>query len=221
MKVCLHYALWDGLPAEVRAVFADLMGGDPEMARDFYRLYFYWFNVAHEMAHVLIAKYGAETLSPGSAWQEEQAVNDFAAAYWRHRGQGDRLRRLGKLVEGALSRMVDPVPPGQSAEAFFDQNYLQLAQNPQHYGFFQFSFVQAALGKQMDLYTALHTLICPDAVLATPQQRLQYFEIDDQLPAAIIQDLRDCLKPFGVLLPPVAVRADAGSMIQYVEMDRD
>jgi hypothetical protein len=220
-NICLHFAPWEGMPPQLQTVFVHLMGGDPQVAREFYRLYFYWFNIAHEMAHILRAECGMATDSAGQLWQEEQAANDFAVAYWRHHGYQGRLRRLGQHVEGALSRMDNPVPAGHSAEAFFNQNYAQLARNPQQYGFFQFTFVQAALSKRIDLYTVLQTLISPHAVPASLEQRLPHYELDEQLPAAVIDDLREYLKPCDVILPPVAVLPDAGPMIQYVEVDED
>lgn len=114
-----------------------------EKAEHSFKLYFYWYNVIHEIGHAIFHE-NAETslLCPP---EEEQLANDFAAAYWNYYGEEQKLRELTDFIGFALSRI-----PSLSS----DGNYLTYAK--QHwnseefstfygYGWFQYHSVQYAL----------------------------------------------------------------------------
>jgi hypothetical protein len=44
----LYYTGWEDIPDELQAPFIGMLSGSPVRAKDFYQLYFYWFNIAHE-----------------------------------------------------------------------------------------------------------------------------------------------------------------------------
>ena len=150
-SIRLQYARWEELPSEIQAWFAGLMGSQKERGQAFYELYFYWYNIAHELGHVLRAHYGTSAIESGP-WDEEIAVNNFAVAYWQARNERERLLRLGGWVREALETLEDPLPPGEERSTYFNTHYSELGTNPSAYGHYQFSMVLAALRQPIDLH---------------------------------------------------------------------
>lgn len=181
-NIRLQYSVWADLPADFQALFTQWNGGEPAHGQTFYELYFYWFDIPHEMAHVLRERYGA---TDPHRWRDEVAVNTFAVAYWQARGESERLRKLHMLVNQVLSQLQDPTPPGADQADYFDQNYLELAQNPPAFGFYHFSMVLAALNRPLDWQQALRTLITPEAKDAAPLTRQPYPAITVDLPPVL------------------------------------
>jgi len=64
--------------------------GTDDWVREFYTHYTIWNGTVHEMGHILRWHYGTES-SDRDPWAEETAVNDLAVAYWRARGETERL----------------------------------------------------------------------------------------------------------------------------------
>ena len=200
-----------------------MLSGNPVRARDFYQLCFYWFNIAHEMAHILKLKYGTSRYLSGDFWQEEQDCNDFAVNYWRYNRQESRLQTLSKLISEALSHLPDPVPADARPQTLFNENYAELAKQLAKYGHFQFSFVKNALNEKMDLITVLRTRIHLDAKPAEHHLHFDYEEINAALPSRVVEDLRRFVAPFGVTLPSINVIREFYPMLQFVvpEEERD
>ncbi|MGA9350544.1 MAG: hypothetical protein WBW48_17325 [Anaerolineae bacterium] len=215
-NIRLQYTSWEEMPTEVQALFVQWMDNRAEQGRAFYELYFYWFNIAHELGHALRAYYGT---SDTSHWGEETAVNEFAVAYWKGRGEAERLLHLRELVGDAFGRLEDPVPPDEGRSSYFDTHYSELSSKPSAYGHYQFSMVLTALGKQLDIAQVLHTLIMPQAHEAAPPPAAPYSVINADLPARIVNDMRDYLASYGVGLPEIQVVRSFSPMIQFIDWD--
>jgi hypothetical protein len=116
------------------------------------------------MAHVLREQHGA---TDRHRWRDEEvAVNTFAVAYWRARGESERLRQLAERIGLLLSQLEDPTPPSAIPADYFDQHYPELAQNPPAFGYYHFSMVSATLPQPLSWSEALRTLITPNIVEA-------------------------------------------------------
>lgn len=211
----LYYTSWEEIPDEFQAPFIAMLSGSPVRAKDFYQLYFYWFNIAHEMAHILKHKYGTSKDLSGDVWREEQDCNDFAVAYWRHNRQESRLQTLGEWISEALSHLPDPVPADAEPQTFFNENYTELGKQPEKYGHFQFSFVKNAFKEKMDFITVLRTRIHPDAKPAVRDLHFDYEEISAALPPRVVEDLRRVIAPFGLALPSINVIQEFYPMLQF------
>ena len=188
---------------------------DEELGRPFFTHYFYWNGTVHEMGHILRQHYGTTGANP---WEEETAVNDFAAAYWHARGEDVRLASLATLVRRALSTLSNPVPLGEDPAVWFQQHY----NDPMPllaYGYFQEQMVLAAQAKQLDLATALRTLITPTASAAVLSRPDPYPTLDADLPFRIVEDMRPFLAPYGVELPTVRVVREVSPSIQFVSRE--
>lgn len=213
----LQYARWEDIPAGNKSLFNDWMGADAKIGKSFFELYFYWYNIAHELGHVLRAYHDKSAESP---WIEETAVNEFAVAYWRSRGENIRLKKLENLVRTAFTNLSDPLPNGEDRAQYFDAHYMELAQDPSAYGHYQFSMVLMALEKNTSLQVALQTHISPEAKDFAMKNSLgQYGSVDAELPQRIVKDMRKFLALFGVVLPEMQVTCSYSPMIEFVRWD--
>jgi hypothetical protein len=215
-NIRLQYTSWEEMPSEAQALLAQWMSDDAERGRTFYELYFYWYNISHELGHVLRAHYGTSDSSP---WGEETAVNEFAVAYWKGRGEAERLSYLRELVSDAFRRLEDPVPRDENRSSYFDAHHSELGSNPPAYGYYQFSMVFTALDRQLEIGQALHTLITPQAYAAIPPRTAPYSVVNADLPPRIVRDMRDYLAVYGVGLPGMQIVRSFSPMIQFVDWD--
>lgn len=71
---------YEQAPQEQKKMIQELFGENAEYN---YELYFHWYNVIHELGH-FIMMYNSPS-RPHHA-EEEQLVNNFAYAYWKHYG---------------------------------------------------------------------------------------------------------------------------------------
>lgn len=143
------------------------------------------------MSYVLRAFHGKREQSHNG---EETAVNQFAVGYWQARGESQRLAGLARLVRNAIRNLPGPLPPGESRSDYFDGHFEELTSNPPAYGHYQFSMVHSAMAEITDFHQALRTLITPESreITSTPAASL-YHEVNPELPARIVDDLRDYL----------------------------
>lgn len=212
----IQYASWDQLPPDFQETLAGLIDGTLEQAHEFYRLYFYWFFVPHEMGHVLRQHLGTDTYRHGGYWREEQDVNDFAVAYWRHVGCDRWLDEVGAIAERALSVLPDPVPDGTDPQEFFDENIETLVPQPRIYGYFQFSFIARSLSKTLDFVPTLRRCIWERAAESEAQPDLDYRRIHADLPREIIGDLVPILEDHAIDVPPVGVVKAFSPQLSFV-----
>ncbi len=212
-NIRIHYARWQDLPPEVKATFAGFMGEGLEQGKAFYQLYFYWYNIAHEIGHTLRTLYGAAS---GKIWEEEMAVNQLAIAYWRAKGQMGRLLQLESGVRLALSHLADPVPADQDRVQYLNKHFQELGNNPAAYGHYQFSMVKAALERPLDFPQALRTLVTPRASDGATIPLAPDFPLDDQLPYRIVDDMRKTLAAYGLRLPEVQLVCAYAPALQFV-----
>jgi len=134
-----------------------------------YEIYFHWYNVIHELGHAIMMFSQPQRPHPA---QEEQLVNDFAVAYWRHYGETDKLRELAYIVECALSRL--PAPSTDRHLEYAEKNWgTDMFMTFERYGWFQFSCVQCALNKHMSLGQALGRMT-PFPVASQQKKILRY-----------------------------------------------
>jgi hypothetical protein len=215
-NIRLQYTTWEEMSEEVQSLFDLWMDNRVGAGQTFYELYFYWFNIAHELAHILRAHYGSQT---DSHWKEETSVNDFAVAYWKKRGETKRLYRLRELVNVVFAKLEDPVPTGENRLDYFDNHYRELSTNALAYAHYQFSMVLSALEKQLDFSLALRTLITPQAYEVISLPAATYSVIDADLPPRIVSDMRVYLAPYGVDLPELRINRSFSPMIQFVDWD--
>lgn len=130
----LQTPAWQQLQPEERDFFLHLAGpgADEKAAQDFFESGTHRWVFIHEMGHwwqKCIASNAGRT-----PYQVEYDANRIAAAYWREIDPS-----LMVTLDGAFHHVLEssnPVPAGQSPEAYFNANYDKLGLSPD-YGWFQ------------------------------------------------------------------------------------
>lgn len=163
MKAILYTGRWKNASPADREILSAIFGKE-RLATDF-PLYFYWFNVVHELGHVLMRQYAKERI-PREA--EEQLVTDFAVAYWRAYGEPDKLATLEELVTRVLPRFQSPDTDDLGhlayAAAHWDDRAFFTFNN---YGWFQFHCTADALRRARHLPDVLAEMGLPGRSLCS------------------------------------------------------
>lgn len=215
-NVRLQYARWEDLPVDIQTTFASWAGGIWKEGRDFYQLYFYWYSVAREAASVLRASYGRST---ADVWEEAYALNQFAVAYWRAKGQSRRLLELEKKLRSVLTILPDPVPPDRDRQTFFRRYYHAVSADPAAFGHFQFSVALDALQRPIEFPIALRTLISPEASDGNTIPLSPDLPMEETLPYFSVSDIGKTVSAYGLTMPEIQVICAYGPSLQFVQWD--
>ena len=73
-----------------------------ENTEERFEIYFQWYNVLHELVHGLLYYNAGVDLH---IVDEQQLVNDFAVAYWKHYGEEDKVKELEDIVNYAVEHV--------------------------------------------------------------------------------------------------------------------
>lgn len=179
-------------PPEQKEMIQRLLGENAEY--DF-EIYFHWYNVLHELGHVILDFNAASRPHPVD---EEPLVNDFAVSYWRHYGEPEKCNALYAIVREAIGRFTAPT----------QQNYMDYAKelwgkealyNFNNYGWFQFSCVQNAIAKNQTLEQVMKQMGLVDIY---PQKKtvLEY-SVNDRTPFRVVDEAVKVLVSWGVSFP--------------------
>lgn len=162
-----------------------------------FELYFHWYNIIHELGHAI---YDLHCPQRHDAMEEEQWVNYFAVAYWRHYGEPEKLQQLADFVKGALGRCTVPEEYAgdllQYGREAWEKGTLYTFNN---YGFFQFGCVVRALSREVTLEQVLRNMGI--AGISLQEKRLLSYPVDARMPERVLADAGACLKGWGVALP--------------------
>lgn len=181
-------------PVEQKKMIRDLF---EENAEHNYEIYFHWYNVLHELGHAIMMFNAPSRPHPAD---EEQLVNNFAYAYWKHYGEQKMLKELCSIVSETIHKFFVPANNNEShidyAKSKWGTEELYSFNN---YGWFQFSCVMAAITASPDLELALRSM-CAANVSPRETETLHY-EISGQMAAQVVADAVRLLKGWGVHLP--------------------
>lgn len=140
---------WESQPSPMREIFRTFAGGDDAEGEYLFRAFFNRFLIAHEAAHWFQG--GAGRRRP-TLYENEQAANRLAVAFWRTQPGGEPLlAELQQLAEGAVAALSDPTPAGEDPAQYFGANYQMLGRDPLKYGYYQFRFMADALRERAQL----------------------------------------------------------------------
>ncbi len=213
-KIKLQYARWQDLPREVQDLFISFLDGNILRGQRFYQLYFYWYNIAHEVGHVLRGAYQKDR---SSMWDEEMACNQLAVAYWRAKGQSSRLLEMEREIRSILSLLPDPVPANEDRAAYFNKHFQEMGSDPAAYGHYQWSMVRSALERPLDFSQALKMLVTPAANDGSTIPLAPDLSIDENLPLRIVGDMERTLAAYGLSIPAIQVVCAYAPALQFVE----
>lgn len=168
-----------------------------EHAEADFEIYFHWYNLIHELGHAILFFHSDTRPHPA---EEEQMVNDFAFAYWRHYGEPEKIAALSSIVSHSLERFVSPAKEGvgylEYAKSVWGKEELYSFNN---YGWFQFSCVQRAIAAPISLKQAL-TNMGVSGIQPQPGITLRY-HTDQSMPSRVLDDAVKQLSAWGIALP--------------------
>lgn len=186
---------------EIKAQIAGILG--TERTAETYRLYFYWYNVLHELGHAIL-HFNAHP--PYTDFEEEPLVNAFAVAFWSLYGEKEKMDALRDLVNAALSRCVSPAPSGMGyreyarrywgTPAFFTFN---------NYAWVQFHSVAETLRRPKPLGEVL-SLLSDRPITEQLGYTLAYDLGEKELPLRIVREVVPILREWGISLPDLPHR---------------
>ena len=214
-NIRLQYAAWKDLPPNYQGFFIEMMGADTRRGQSFYETYFYGYNIAHEIGHMLRWLYGSRT---EQQYVEETSCNQFAVAYWHARLANHLLVQLAADIAFGLAYLPDPTPPGEDRVDYFNHHQQELIE-PKKYGHYQWTMVQEALRHPLTLSDGLRTLITPQ--IEQYNAPLIPFDPDIRidLPGETINDIRDTLACYGVVVPEIAAVCEFAPQLQFLIAD--
>lgn len=121
---------------------------DDETTAEFYHLLFNQFLIAHEASHWI--QENSEAYGSDSRYYSELEANEMAASYWARTESGQTmLKALAEHLRKGQSRLTNPLPDDVDAAQYFHDNYHQLAQSMNDYGYFQYQFILEAIDKAL------------------------------------------------------------------------
>lgn len=194
-----------------------------ENTEERFEIYFQWYNVIHELGHGLLYYNDGVDLH---VVDEEQLVNDFAVAYWKHYGEEDKVKELEDIVNYAVEHVgdnhknnVDYIKLGKenSNKNSFNNSFF----NFNDYGWFQFSSVKNSFETNKDLETVLKEMGFEDFELTN--KKLTYKEINKNTSTKIINDAVANINDWGLIFPEATHHYDnnpnnnySRSMVKYL-----
>ncbi len=130
----VNIPFWPEVAPELKG-FLTTVAGSEEDGRAVFALFFNGFYLPHELGHGL-----QEMTEPlkGPSYDSEYFANIIAMLWWRKQGKSKELKDCYTYAVKMSARLKNPVPQGQSIQAFFTENYAAATKDPFVYGFMQF-----------------------------------------------------------------------------------
>ena len=210
MKRLIQTGLFRNATLENKRPFIDLFGSE-EDAAFFHPLYFQWYNIIHEVGHIVRWHNGMMADYSVAGAYEERAANDFAVAYWKRFGDRAVLKVLLDKVESILAKLDSPVPPGVEWFDHFIRHFWDSQKAVRTYAYFQFSLVREAFYSSERLEEVLRRFGFK-VLKECETKTLRYRE--GSSPQHIVDDCRRILDEMGIPSPDIDVTVVDNPMIQ-------
>ena len=147
------------------------------------------------------------------------AMNRFAVAFWRAKGQSLRLLELERKLRAILSILPDPVPPDRDRRTFFRRHYQEVSADPTAFAHFQFSIALENLQQPVEFPVALRTLISPDASDGNTIPLSPDIPMEETLPYFSVGDIAKTVSAYGLSMPEIQVICAYAPALQFVQWD--
>lgn len=163
-----------------------------------YKLYFWWYNVLHEVGHGLICYNGNNNLYGP---EEEQIVNDFAYAYWSFYGQQDKLDEVEEIINYAAEHIKNDENSNMDYMEYAKQNWNKPSFGTfNNYGYFQFNSVKETFKNKKSLNAVLKEMGINNANLKN-KKILSYDTINEETCDKILYEAIDNAHEWGLKFP--------------------
>lgn len=181
-------------PLEQKLMIKNLLGEDVEYH---FEIYFHWYNMIHELGHAVLEYNCPNRPHPAD---EEQWVNNFAIAYWRHYGEIEKLETLRSIVHEALSKFIVPTDNNKNHLDYAKEQWgKEELYSFNNYGWFQFRCVEQSISQQLSLEQVLRDMGLTN--IQWQKEMLLEYKVDERMPYQVIEDAQHLLYSWGISLP--------------------
>lgn len=159
----VHEADFRSLPIGIRQVWTQWASytEDEPSGEQLFADMFYRFFLVHEAGHILSGRAidalpepqraKVSAIQIANATEREMVPNRIAVAWFREHDPAYLLRLVNDFRR-IQARMPNPVPSGDDTKQYFKTHYLQLAKDPQAYGWYQLQMVITAYEEPPQTY---------------------------------------------------------------------
>lgn len=171
--------------------FAQLFG--EESVQKKFDLYFHWYNIVHEIGHVLVNDNNMDM----DGVNEELFVNSFAVAYWKEVDKKNNLNRVKDMIHHVIKDIPSPLTKESNFKEFFKRIWgTEIMNNVMMYGYFQLSCVLEAFNLNKSLSDVLQEIGYEKVSLKNMQE--YSYEVNSENTEKVLESCLENLKACGV-----------------------
>lgn len=171
--------------------FAQLFG--EESVQKKFDLYFHWYNIIHEIGHVLVNINNVDM----DGVNEELFANSFAVAYWKKVDKKNNLNRVKEMIHHIIKDIPSPLTKESNFKEFFKKIWgTEIMNSVMMYGYFQLCCVLEAFNLDKNLSDILHEIGYKEVSLN--DMKPYSYDVNSENTEKVLENCLDNLKACGV-----------------------
>lgn len=171
--------------------FAQLFG--EESVQKKFDLYFHWYNIIHEIGHVLVDTNNVNM----DGVNEELFVNSFAVAYWKEVDKKNNLNRVKEMIHHIIKDIPSPLTKESNFKEFFKKIWgTEIMNSVMMYGYFQLCCVLEAFNLDKNLSDVLQEVGYKEISLS--DMKPYSYDVNSENTEKVLENCLDNLKACGV-----------------------
>ena len=171
--------------------FAQLFG--EESVQKKFDLYFHWYNIIHEIGHVLVDINNVDM----DGVNEELFANSFAVAYWKKVDKKNNLNRVKEMIYHIIKDIPSPLTKESNFKEFFKKIWgTEIMNSVMMYGYFQLCCVLEAFNLDKNLSEVLQEVGYKEVSLS--KMKPYSYDVNSENTEKVLENCLDNLKACGV-----------------------
>lgn len=171
--------------------FAQLFG--EESVQKKFDLYFHWYNIIHEIGHVLVDINNVDM----DGVNEELFANSFAVAYWKKVDKKNNLNRVKEMIHHIIKDIPSPLTKESNFKEFFKKIWgTEIMNSVMMYGYFQLCCVLEAFNLDKNLSEVLQEVGYKEVSLS--KMKPYSYNVNSENTEKVLENCLDNLKACGV-----------------------
>ncbi|MDZ5253840.1 hypothetical protein [Clostridium sp. LIBA-8841] len=171
--------------------FAQLFG--EESVQKKFDLYFHWYNIIHEIGHVLVDINNVDM----DGVNEELFANSFAVAYWKKVDKKNNLNRVKEMIYHIIKDIPSPLTKESNFKEFFNKIWgTEIMNSVMMYGYFQLCCVLEAFNLDKNLSEVLQEVGYKEVSLS--KMKPYSYDVNSENTEKVLENCLDNLKACGV-----------------------
>ena len=176
---------------EEKMGFAQLFG--EESVQKKFDLYFHWYNIIHEIGHVLVDINNVDM----DGVNEELFANSFAVAYWKEVDKKNNLNRVKEMIHHIIKDIPSPLTKESNFKEFFKKIWgTEIMNSVMMYGYFQLCCVLEAFNLDKNLSDVLQEVGYKEISLS--DMKPYSYDVNSENTEKVLENCLDNLKACGV-----------------------